>query len=565
MRDMVKFYASILILVISSFAFVTTIFTFKQAQRDATTEVNETIKSVGYILNHYQNEARRVTYSLFSTPEETADLNYYFLNDYQSYNSRNLYENYVYFPKKVNNLYLEYDDLDGLSIQFKNEKEIYVSTDDHRFGTKTDQYVFFNDSIMFSQVLINQISYETLGYVNLYIDKDAIDNQIIPAKENLFPGVLITNEFGSIIYHSNPRKPEVDQNFDKDMLLELQDTINNNSYIVKSHQYGDYSVNVYMPNDAINKQAFATYSWIILSAIILDTFLVYVLYQTFGEYSEQVEDIIDCISEVKEGDYSFRIDLENKGTELYNISNGINEMLNNITDYIDTIYQLEVKQRDITLMALQSQINPHFLYNTLEFIRMYAVSEGVDELAEIVFSFSELLRNNISLERETTLAKEIEFTENYIYLYQMRYPDRLAYKVSIDENLKNILIPKFTLQPLIENYVKHGVDFNRIDNAIYIHVSQENERVVIELEDNGRGTTQENLEKIREKLNRKEIDIQSGSSIGLYNVHERLKAYFKEAYHIEIESEINKGFKITITLDADMSILNTKLYCKEDE
>ncbi len=564
MRDMVKFYASILILVISSFAFVTTIFTFKQAQRDATTEVNETIKSVGYILNHYQNEARRVTYSLFSTPEETADLNYYFLNDYQSYNSRNLYENYVYFPKKVNNLYLEYDDLDGLSIQFKNEKEIYVSTDDHRFGTKTDQYVFFNDSIMFSQVLINQISYETLGYVNLYIDKDAIDNQIIPAKENLFPGVLITNEFGSIIYHSNPRKPEVDQNFDKDMLLELQDTINNNSYIVKSHQYGDYSVNVYMPNDAINKQAFATYSWIILSAIILDTFLVYVLYQTFGEYSEQVEDIIDCISEVKEGDYSFRIDLENKGTELYNISNGINEMLNSITDYIDTIYQLEVKQRDITLMALQSQINPHFLYNTLEFIRMYAVSEGVDELAEIVFSFSELLRNNISLERETTLAKEIEFTENYIYLYQMRYPDRLAYKVSIDENLKNILIPKFTLQPLIENYVKHGVDFNRIDNAIYIHVSQENERVVIELEDNGRGTTQENLEKIREKLNRKEIDIQSGSSIGLYNVHERLKAYFKEAYHIEIESEINKGFKITITLDADMSILNTKLYSKED-
>ncbi len=564
MRDMVKFYASILILVISSFAFVTTIFTFKQAQRDATTEVNETIKSVGYILNHYQNEARRVTYSLFSTPEETADLNYYFLNDYQSYNSRNLYENYVYFPKKVNNLYLEYDDLDGLSIQFKNEKEIYVSTDDHRFGTKTDQYVFFNDSIMFSQVLINQISYETLGYVNLYIDKDAIDNQIIPAKENLFPGVLITNEFGSIIYHSNPRKPEVDQNFDKDMLLELQDTINNNSYIVKSHQYGDYSVNVYMPNDAINKQAFATYSWIILSAIILDTFLVYVLYQTFGEYSEQVEDIIDCISEVKEGDYSFRIDLENKGTELYNISNGINEMLNSITDYIDTIYQLEVKQRDITLMALQSQINPHFLYNTLEFIRMYAVSEGVDELAEIVFSFSELLRNNISLERETTLAKEIEFTENYIYLYQMRYPDRLAYKVSIDENLKNILIPKFTLQPLIENYVKHGVDFNRIDNAIYIHVSQEKERVVIELEDNGRGTTQENLEKIREKLNRKEIDIQSGSSIGLYNVHERLKAYFKEAYHIEIESEINKGFKITITLDADMSILNTKLYSKED-
>lgn len=550
MRDMVKFYAIILIVVISSFAVVASVFITKQAERDAMTEVTETSKSVGYILDYYQNETRRVTYNLFSTVDETYDLNYYFLNDFNEYNAKNLYENYVYFPKKVNNLYIEYEDLNAISITMNNEPDVYFSTEENRFGRKYDGVFEIPNSITFSQILINQISYEVLGYVNMHIDESAIEERISQAKDNLIPGVVITNEFGSVIYQSEPT------------LAHDSGTLEHDSFTTKIQNYGEFSVLVYMPKASVMRQAFSTYSWLILSALGLDALLVYVLYQTFGEYSDQVEDIIECISEVKEGDYSFRIDLDDKGTELYNISNGINEMLNSITDYIETIYQLEIKQRDISLMALQSQINPHFLYNTLEFIRMYAVSEGVDELAEIVFSFSELLRNNISLERETTLASEIEFSENYIYLYQMRYPNRLAYKVSIDPSLKNIMMPKFTLQPLIENYVKHGVDFNRIDNAIYVNVYKSKNKVYIEIEDNGRGTYVENLDKIRERLNRNEIDIQSGSSIGLYNVHERLKAYFKEAYAIQIDSNINEGFKIKIILDAHKGNLKSKLYDK---
>lgn len=553
MRDMVKFYSTMLMIVISSFGILISVFITKQVQRDAITEVTETSKAVGYMLNYYQNEVRRITYTLFSNTDETQDLNYYFLNDFNAYNLKNLFGEYIYFPKKISNLYIEYEDLEGITISLKNVPDVYVSTEENRFGRKYEYMFEIEDTIQFTQVLINHISYEVLGYVNLHVDIAAIENQISQSKTNLVPGVIITNEFGRVVYQSTPNIEYFDMDID-----EVYQDMTQSSYTMKEQDYGDFRVFTYMPESLVMKKAFSSYFWIVLGAFILDIILVYLLNNTFGKYSDQVSDILECITKVKDGDYDYRIDLKDKGTELYDISLGINEMLNSITDYIETIYQLEIKQRDINLMALQAQINPHFLYNTLEFIRMYAVSEGVDELAEIVYAFSELLRNNISLERETTLEEEVEFTKNYIYLYQMRYPNRLAYKVSIQEDLKNFMLPKFTLQPLIENYVKHGVDFNRIDNAIRISVFSQANKIYIQIIDNGRGADESKLHEIKNRLSVNEIDIKSDTSIGLYNVHERLKAYFKEAYMINVESGINEGFKIEITIDTSKEGVKSK-------
>ena len=100
-------------------------------------------------------------------------------------------------------------------------------------------------------------------------------------------------------------------------------------------------------------------------------------------------------------------------------------MVDSLDQYIHDIYTLEIKQRDAHMRALQSQINPHFLYNTLEYIRMYALSRQQEELADVVYAFSTLLRNNINQEKTTTLAEEISFCEKYVYLYQMRYPTNL--------------------------------------------------------------------------------------------------------------------------------------------
>ena len=200
------------------------------------------------------------------------------------------------------------------------------------------------------------------------------------------------------------------------------------------------------------------------------------------------------------------------------------------------------------MSALQSQINPHFLYNTLEYIRMYALNKQQTELADVVYAFSALLRNNINQEKTTTLKEELDFCEKYVYLFQMRYPDSIAYNFVVDDGLDKFVIPKFIIQPLIENYFIHGIDYERQDNAISVKAHRYDEEVVIQIVDNGLGIEAQRLIEINDKLHRKGQKLPE--SIGMTNVYERIKGFFGEDSQMWIESEMNQGTTIMIKIKA---------------
>ena len=205
------------------------------------------------------------------------------------------------------------------------------------------------------------------------------------------------------------------------------------------------------------------------------------------------------------------------------------------------------------MRALQAQINPHFMYNTLEFLRMYAVMESQDELADIIYEFSSLLRNNISDERETTLQQELEFCRKYSYLCMVRYPKSVAYGFKIEPELENMKIPKFTLQPLVENYFAHGIDYRRTDNVISIKVLKGEGFVEILVVDNGRGMTAEKLASLQEKLTQRSFEHEASysgerQSIGIVNVHERFVLYFGDRYQISVETAEQEGVRYRITI-----------------
>lgn len=166
---------------------------------------------------------------------------------------------------------------------------------------------------------------------------------------------------------------------------------------------------------------------LVVGVIILDGVLLYFLYRTFKRYSQQVDIVMSAMDETAKGNLDTRIDTTLTEYELKDLSVGINEMLDSINQFVEDIYKLEIKQQDAHMRALQAQINPHFLYNTLEYIRMYALSEGSEELADVVYAFSALLRNNTNQEKTISLKEELDFCEKYVYLYQMRYPNRIAY------------------------------------------------------------------------------------------------------------------------------------------
>ena len=143
-------------------------------------------------------------------------------------------------------------------------------------------------------------------------------------------------------------------------------------------------------------------------------------------YQKQVVDLVDSIQAIAKGQEGLRIDTLEKDQELLLIAETTNDMLDRLEKNIHDIYQLELSQKDANMRALQAQINPHFMYNTLEFLRMYAVMQSQDELADIIYEFSSLLRNNISDERETLLKQELEFCRKYSYLCMVRYPKSIA-------------------------------------------------------------------------------------------------------------------------------------------
>ena len=277
------------------------------------------------------------------------------------------------------------------------------------------------------------------------------------------------------------------------------------------------------------------------------------LRRTFSDYQSQVVDLVDSIQAITKGEQTKRIDTDKKDQELLLIAESTNDMLDRLESNIHDIYQLELNQKDANMRALQAQINPHFMYNTLEFLRMYAVMENQNELADIIYEFSSLLRNNIPTSEKRHSNKKWEFCRKYSYLCMVRYPKSIAYGFKIDPELEEMRIPKFTLQPLVENYFAHGVDHRRTDNVISIKALKKDGYVEILVTDNGRGMSAEKLAEIQAKLAQRTFEHTADykgqrQSIGIVNIHERFVLYFGNRYNINVESAEQKGVQYRITI-----------------
>ncbi len=318
-----------------------------------------------------------------------------------------------------------------------------------------------------------------------------------------------------------------------------------NNFVQHQELSDDYRILAVLDKKSVKTETGKNLAPLIVGIIVLDSILLIFLYKTFKRYSQQISVVMQAMEQTAAGNLETRIDTTKTEYELKELSIGINEMLDSINQFVEDIYKLEIKQQDAHMRALQAQINPHFLYNTLEYIRMYAISEGSEELADVVYAFSALLRNNTNQEKTITLKEELDFCEKYVYLYQMRYPNRVAYHFMIDPDLEKIEVPKFVIQPLVENYFKHGIDFTRFDNALSVKVLQEDKRVRIIVKDNGRGMTEKRLKQVEEKLSHPKVELHE--SIGLQNVNERLRANFGSSYYMSLENNETGGLTVSIT------------------
>ena len=233
------------------------------------------------------------------------------------------------------------------------------------------------------------------------------------------------------------------------------------------------------------------------------------------------------------------------------------QAIRKFNEMIDRSNLVNVSKKQAEYLALQNQINPHFLYNTLEGIRSEALIAGLDSVAEMTEALATFFRYTISqVENLVPLEDELANIENYYYIQQFRFGDKLALSIEYDcdEDLSELDIlqyrlPKLTLQPIVENSILHGFKEKMSRRRLTVNAAVERGRLVITVEEDGKGMTGEKLEYVRQSLELEE-SLGRSASIGLNNVSERCQLYFGESFSMEIHSRRGTGTRVALNAAA---------------
>lgn len=232
--------------------------------------------------------------------------------------------------------------------------------------------------------------------------------------------------------------------------------------------------------------------------------------------------LMQTMRRVEDGDLHVRSQVSSR-TELGQLSDSFDHMIAKTAELMDERLRSEEQKRKSEWKALQAQIQPHFLYNTLDSIIWMSHAGRNAEVVEMTSALALLLRSSIGDGSDTnTLKKEIAHVRSYLTIQKMRYNEKLRYEIDLDPQTEDCLLPKLILQPLVENAIYHGIKVKQQGGTVRIESLLEEDRLLITVEDDGVGMTPEQLETI---LDKKESDAES-TKIGVYNVNERLQLFF---------------------------------------
>lgn len=289
---------------------------------------------------------------------------------------------------------------------------------------------------------------------------------------------------------------------------------------------------------AINEiQELTYYTLIVMFILIIITSLAVSKF-----ISDPITEMITQISKAEIGDSEEYI-YQNRFNEVRQLSKSYNRQMDHIHYLMKQIKEEQAELRKSEMNVLQAQINPHFLYNTLDSILWMAESGQTKETSDMVASLGKLLRISLSQgENLIPLRKELEHAENYLTIQKFRYKDQFTYSIDVEEHLLDYLTVKIIIQPFLENALYHGIEYMVDQGHISIRVFEENEKISIEIVDDGVGMSPERLAQIQKLKESKE------TGIGIRNVHQRIQVYFGKEYGVFINSELDEGTTILIRI-----------------
>lgn len=428
----------------------------------------------------------------------------------------------------------------------KNFKPSMKNTDDivylpTRFETKigNEKYYMFH---MAHKMIDYRNIYKNIGTVIISIDSSVLEQvckqqQGSNQSENL--GInMICDKAGKLVYYEDKNKIGEKENGElssKYKVTEIKD--NKSGWIIKNL----YDENQY--TKVIWQQEETTI--IIMLCIIF--ILVLVVFKWADKLTGSIRKVVNAMKVVEKGELKVKIDQDkNMPNEICTIADGFNSMVERVEELMKNVTEATLKQKDAEIKALEAQINPHFLYNTLDTINWKAIENEEFEISNMINSLGKILRYAVlNSNGVVTIKDELDWLKSYIYLQEARLENKFEFFVNISEELQSCETHKLLLQPFIENSIRHGFSEKNKTYILIITCKEKDASIEFCIEDNGKGMDEEIMDKINTNQVKHEY---SKDHIGIGNVIGRLEMYYGDAAGIHAESEKDKYTKVYIRI-----------------
>lgn len=365
--------------------------------------------------------------------------------------------------------------------------------------------------------------------------------------------VFILDDQGNIVYH--PKQQQLYNELQtehikevrecKEDYLELDVGENARLYTIsRSHKTGWTVVSCSYTSELLVRSDQAQRLYILVAVVLVILTLVLSNVMSKG-ITRPIQSLRASMAKVQEGKFQV-VDAESDSkNEIGSLTRTFNDMTKKIQELMQQNIEEQKAKRKSELKALQSQINPHFLYNTLDSIIWMAEGNKNEEVVLMTASLAKLLRQNISNgEEQISVFQEVEYCRNYLTIQKMRYKDKLEYEIDVDPELRNEKIIKLMLQPLIENAIYHGIKYKETKGLLVLRGYEKDGNIIFQIRDNGVGMAPEVLEHIFE---RHTVNYRS-NGVGVYNVQKRIKLTYGPQYGITYESAPGRGTVATIVI-----------------
>jgi two-component system sensor histidine kinase YesM len=423
-----------------------------------------------------------------------------------------------------------------------------------------------------SRAIVEPTTVKKLGVVSLFADISMFRDIFTKIQSVEGENILIVDGKGSIIYDSN------EDNIAKPVGVlapELTAAISGNTdnqsrnIIMNGENYMVMSVSIdtpqwkfirIMPENALfsNTKKVQERIIILITAFTLLSLLSSIAI-SFG-ITKPLKKLISAMKVVEKGDLSIRFRVK-YNDEIGHLGRSFNNMLVEINKLIHDVYITNARKKEAELNALQTQINPHFIYNTLESIRMMAIMNDDTDTSEMVSILGKLLRYSINTKNQLVKVKdELEHLKNYLMLQNCRFEDKFELNLEIPEELYDISIIKLIFQPIVENAIYHALETLDGKGVIAIGGGYGEKGIFFEIRDNGVGMTEEELEKLIQRANDFTPISGNARGVGLRNVNERIKLYYGEEYGMRIFSRVGVGTTVRLELPDRESMNRVKIH-----